>query len=283
MILLPAMKHIFDTTGVRPVMAVCSEFASTLEGVSYVTAWPLDGLSWYADVKTAKKIAEHWFDKVIIPKWWDCPGLEPPPPLPEEPSTVLTHLGRKMTIPASEWDSYQCSQWRAAGFNRVQLAEWPLVFDRRSPEREAQLCSKHMLGRKPIVLYNFSGLSNQMPFEPEVMKELSKISHNVSFVDMRHIRAERIYDMLGMYDRALCVITGDTSTLHLAAASPVPCIAMLANGGAGSVPKGNTVLKLRYHQVRENVAAIRNVVEQLYEKKTQQSKPLHPIPALAAV
>jgi len=85
----------------------------------------------------------------------------------------------------------------------------------------------------------------------------------VNFVDIGRIKAHRIYDLLGLYDRALCVITGDTSTLHLASCSRVPLIALLADGGAGSIVKGNEVLRLRYHEVGSRRQEIRTAIEKL--------------------
>jgi hypothetical protein len=263
MIILPAMLRIFQTTGIKPVMMVCQEFAGTLDGCSYVTPWPMEGFSWFRDVDTAKKIAEYWFDEVIIPKWWDCPGHHPPPPRHDEVPVVLNHQGRRMVVSAEEWESYQVSQWKAAGFTRQQLIEWPLVFDRRDSGRESVLASRVAHWKKPVVLYNFSGVSNPMGFEPEVLGSIRHLNGAVDLVDLRHVHAERIYDLLGLYDRALCLITGDTATLHLAAASNIPCIALLANGGAGSIARGNVKLKLRYHEVSARVGEIKSVVESL--------------------
>jgi hypothetical protein len=262
MILLPAMKHIYDTTGVKPVMMVCSEFAGMLAGTSYVHPWPMTGFSWYGDVRAAKTIADYWYDKVIVPKWWDCPGLQPPPPRPDENTIVLRHQGQRIVVAESEWESFQFSQWKAAGFSRQEMLDWPLVFDRRDAARESILITHHT-GRKPFVLYNFSGISNPMAHEPEILRELSSLRDQIQLVDLRHIRAEQIQDLLGLYDKALCLISGDTSTLHLAAASKVPLIALLANGGAGSIPKGNTVLKLRYGEVGAKVSLIKATVQKL--------------------
>lgn len=263
MIMLPAMKHIFDMTGVKPVMMVCSEFVGMLEGCSYVIPWPMAGFSWYGDVKLAKDIADHWYDTVVVPKWWDCPGLQPPPPKAGEAVVILNHQGRRMVVAAPEWDSYQYSQWKAAGFTKQEMLDLPLVFDRRNEAREAILAVNHLPKGKPAVLYNFGGLSNPMPYEPEVLRELQSLRDRVHLVNLRNIQADRIQDLLGLYDRALCLITGDTATLHLAAASKVPMIALVANGGAGSIPKGNTVLKLRYGEVSAKVSLIKATVQKL--------------------
>jgi hypothetical protein len=264
MILLPAMKQQFDTTGVRPVIMTCAHFASVLEGCSYVKAWPVHNADWVRSVSHARDHAMRYYEKVVVPKWWDCPGMGPPPPMPEEPYTVLRHQdGRQIVIPQQEWDSYMVSQWQACGWTRQQMLDWPLVFDRRSTARELHLAGVHVPLKEPLVLYNFSGISNPMGFEPEVVSALNPLRGRFRMLDLSKVRAARIFDLLGLYDRALCLISGDTATLHLAAASKVPLIALLADGGAGSIVKGNAVSKLRYHEVRARVGEIREAIERL--------------------
>ena len=264
MILLPALRHLHETTGVTPVVMACAKFATVLEGCSYVTPWPFEGGDWVNSVRAARDHARRFYDEVVVPKWWDCAGMEPPPPPPDEPNPVtLEHCGRRYRVAPGEWDSYQFSQWKACGFTKQNLLDWPLVFDRRSPEREARLVQYTLNPRLPAVLYNFSGISNQMPFAPEVLSALHPLRNRVQFVDLSVVMAHRIYDLLGLYDRAACVLSGDTATLHLAAASKVPLIALLANGGAGSIPRGNCIASLRYHEVRARVGEIRGAVEKL--------------------
>ena len=77
MILLPAMKHLHDKAGVKPVMAVSTEFASILDGVGYVEPWAMD-VPWVGGVDMARMSAQQVFQRVVVPKWWDCPGLNRP-------------------------------------------------------------------------------------------------------------------------------------------------------------------------------------------------------------
>jgi hypothetical protein len=248
---------------VKPVIVVCEEFASILDGVSYVEPFVVYGIPWTTGVRRAKAAATAYYDKVYVPKWWDCSGMEPPPPPQNEPYTELDIRGRKIIVSQSEWDSYQYSQWKACGFTRQQLLDWPLVFDQRDATRERQLVHHHLHPKLPNVLYNFTGISNPMGFEPEVVREMQKLRGKVNMVDVGRIRAHRIYDLLGIFDKALCLISGDTSTLHLASASKVPLIALLADGGAGSIVKGNEVLRLRYSQVRDNVHKMSETIAKL--------------------
>jgi len=263
MIILPALLRHFQQTGEKPVLMVCEEFSSILDGVSYVHPFPVWGIPWTTGVRRARIAADTYYDKVIVPKWWDCHGMYPPQHRPNEPIIELDWQGRRLIVAQSEWDSYQYSQWKACGLSRQELLDWPLVFDRRDTQRELQLVGHYLNPRKPNVLYNFTGTSNPMGMEPEVMVELRPLIGRVNFVDIGRIKAHRIYDLLGLYDRALCLITGDTSTLHLASCSRVPLIALLADGGAGSIVKGNEVLRLRYHEVGSRRQEIRTAIEKL--------------------
>ncbi len=263
MIMMPGWKYLHDTTGEKPNVISCAEFATVLDGCSYVNSLPVEGFSWFKGVGEAVKLAKKHFDKVVVPKWWDCPGMEPPKPPEGAPYTEIVHMGRNIKIEPDEWDSYQFSQWKACGFTKQQMVDLPLVFDRRNSDREAFLIRHHMQMKKPVVLYNFSGISNPVGLEPEIMRVLLPLKDRIELIDLSRVHAHRIYDLLGMYDHASCLITGDTATLHLAAASNVKTIALLANGGAGSIPKCNTILTLRYNELLPRVAEINRMVESI--------------------
>jgi hypothetical protein len=261
MIMLPALKHIFDTDGVKPMLMTCREFADILDGVSYVEPWVLDGISWISGLRTAYEGARQYtFKNVIVPKYWDCQGMQPAF-VPDE-TGVLDQSKLAIPIADDEWNSYMFSQWKASGFTRQQIIDWPLVFDKRDLEREATFCKPYFDGT-PVVLLNFTGFSNRMWAEPEITDVLKPLMGRVKLVNLKEIRAPRIFDLFGMFDRSLCLVTGDTSTLHLASASKIPLIALQAEGGAGSLVKGNAKLKIRYSEVKSRMHEVREVIEGL--------------------
>jgi len=262
LIILPGLLHHFRSTGVKPVLMTCSQFAGTLKRVSYVETFPVDGIPWNTGARSAWKAAADLYDEVIVPKWWDA-RLDPPPPRANEPSIELDWQGRRIILSQDEWNSYQYSQWKACGWGRQELLDWPLMFDQRDAHAEAWFATHYLHPKKPNVLYNFSGVSNPMGFEPEVIRALLPLRDKVNLVDLSRIQLDYFTDLLGLYDRSLCVISGDTATLHLAAASRVPLIALLADGWAGSIVKGNEVLRLRYSQIRNNVSTIAGAVQKL--------------------
>ena len=136
MIMLPAWKAIYDATLVKPVVMVAEEFSNIFEGVSYVTPWPVK-LVWWRDSYIAVKEAIKRYGHCYVPKFWDCKGAKPPLKR-GEPTTTLKFQGRDIVVSASDWESYQLSQWEYSGFTRQQMLDWPLVFDKRNAGRLAR-------------------------------------------------------------------------------------------------------------------------------------------------
>lgn len=254
MIMLPAFKAVADELGKPVICVVSKEFSGLLDGVSYVTPWEVD-FHWWKGVKQARKMAEKAGFKPIVPKWWDEPGASPSISVAEGKSVTLKIHGETRVIPEKEWDSYQSSQWRYAGFTLQQMFEWPLVFDRRDPEREQELFRKHVNLSRPFILVNLSQ-GGTSPFKAAQQVRSLLYGHGLQIVNLASVRAHRIYDLLGLYERASMLITSDTATLHLASASKVPYIAFINNGGSGSIPRGNCILSIRYGQVTQNIGRI---------------------------
>lgn len=251
MIMLPAFKAVADELGKPVVCIVSTAYSSIFDGVSYVEPLPV-GLHWWKGVGQARKMAESWGLKPIVVKWWDEPGAKPPGPAQPGRTITLKIHGHMRTVDASEWDSFQASQWRYAGFTMEQFAAWPMVFDQRDPHRESVLRSRCFSGNRPKLLVNLSK-SGTSPF-PHAAQVMALVAgKGFDIVHLDRIKAYRIYDLLGLYDHAAMLVTSDTATLHLAGASNVPYIAFINNGGAGSIPKGNCVLSIRYGDFHQQI------------------------------
>jgi len=266
MILTPGWKAIYDQTGLKPVVIVAREFASIFDGVSYVAPHVLN-VNAYTGVLQAIQTGIRVYQGCIVPKWWDDPRHRPPPMIPEPwfETKTIKYQGKTWTMAAKDWDSYQTSQWEHAGFTREQMMEWPLVFDRRSEAREEQLRRQTFKTNKPKLLWNIGGTTNPAPGEhhAKLRAIMTRLHGKFENVDLGHIRAPRIYDLLGLYDKAAGMLTSDTSTLHLAAASKLPFVALLANGGSGSVPRGNCILKVRYNMLGQSFQEIESALTKL--------------------
>jgi hypothetical protein len=262
MIILPGLKHVFDTTGVKPVVVASSRFLTIMDGVSYVDAWPIYGLNHTdsGNLRVVNQMARHHFDKVIVPKWWEVDGL----PMP---SFIMDDLGDtwKDRVPENERNTYMTHQWRSCGWTMQELLDWPLVFDRRNLGREAILALP-LDPTCPTILFNFTGISSPFSDGWKILKRLADsvssnpLGKNIDYVDLSAFEAVRIYDLLGLFDRALCLITIDTATFHLSAASNVPTIHLQRDGHGGSLPRGNSVARIQYGQVENQLKKIETVV-----------------------
>lgn len=250
-IMLPAFKAVAEQLG-KPVLCMVSkEYASIFEGVSYVTPWVQD-LHWWKGVGQARKIAEAAGLNPIVVKWWDEPGAQPPASLEPGKTITLKIHGKLRQVNAADWDSFQASQWRYAGFTVDQMMQWMPVFDRRSRFREEELRLRHFKSKRPKLLANLSQTGTS-PFPGCIQARALLHMAGMEIVNLETIRAHRVFDLLGLYDHAAGLVTSDTATLHLAAASNIPYIAFINNGGAGSIPKGNCALAIRYGEFNQNI------------------------------
>jgi len=251
MIMLPALWAMREQLGQRQILMVAREFADVLDGVSYVEPWVVD-LDWLKGVVEAQELASSVSDVVVFPKWWDDPRKHLQPPPPNLPSITLSYKGRTIPVPVGQWESYQLSMWETCGFSKEKFYEWPLIFDQRDRQREEALSKTFLTAARsrPIVLYNFGGITNPFKAAWELHPMLRSVSNRCHLVDLSSLRAVRIYDLLGLFERARGLITSDTATLHLAHAMPsMPYIGLIGDGGAGSLVKANCVLPLRYSEV----------------------------------
>jgi hypothetical protein len=210
-------------------------------------------------VEDAKRVAAARHADVIVPQFWHLP--------PEHDDTIgwrgagwttLQSHGHNHGVDLALDPDFMTSMYRRAGFSPGELRELPLVFDRRSPHREAELLRK-VRGdvKKPLLLYNFTGVSSPFPATPEVINPiLHRLAGRFHFVNLGLVRAHRIFDLLGIYDVAAGLLTSDTSTLHLAHASPLPYVAFTQNGWTGAIPRGNCALEIKYSDARANAREV---------------------------
>lgn len=244
--LLPAFLAMYEKTGVRPSVVVSNEFSNIFDGVSYVHSWPMD-LSWSEGGPEARRIAEAAGFRVVFPAWWnDDAKLWAKDPRATNGTLELISHNLRWKIDTSRWPDYGSSMWNVLGFTRGDMLRLPLVFDKRDGKREDALVSSIKRGRKPMLLYNFTGKASPFPAVPEIVNRLKQLESRFQLVDLGSIRVEKIYDLLGLFDSSVGLLTSDTATLHLAAASRIPYIAFTQDGWLGSVPRGTCVKEVKY-------------------------------------
>lgn len=238
-------------------LMVAKEFAGLLDGISYVDPVIFDGRDF--DIGGGVLLAE----KLGLP--WVCTQVQGPREACEQFVWGPANMTGGMT------PSFQQEAFRACG----RLKEWnddlPLVFDRRNPEREAELIEK-VFPRRPgkhkrAILVAADGVSSPFPYK-KLLWGILELAFGKTFqlVDLGKFRLEHFHDFLGLYERAHCLVTIDTGPLHLARAIPsLPVIALTAdkpNLWNGSAWQPQHVFYCRYSDFPERAMDMVKAIEE---------------------
>lgn len=263
-LLLPAFKAIHDRTGVPPVVVVSEEYASVLDGVTYVFPVPV-ACHWWQGMALARGIAEqfaeHLTNAVVIPQWWNSDEQNPVPLAARGQHHVRCH-GKDFFLNLAEWPDFMTSMWKQCGLTYHQMMNLPVVFNRRNEQREWELVERLQgRSRKPLLLVNFTGVSSPFAAVPEYMRVINRFADRFKIIDLGKVQAHRIYDLLRLYDLAAGLITIDTATLHLAGAGNIEYVAFTRSDWSGSVPKGKCVLEIKYEGAEKQVRRLVPILE----------------------
>lgn len=200
---------------------MCKEYSSVLDGVTYVDPVLLD-VHWWRGVSKASELARLAYGPHTITQCWTDYGW---------------------VKDRERWPNFMVSMLDRTGVPLDLSLKLPLVLDRRDSARENLLFKA---SSKPFIAVNTTGYSSPFKHSADLLRLLSVVSPSVGIVDIGRIRAERVYDVLGIMDRAIGGIHIDSATLHLAHACPKPYIAFTQDGWLSSVPRGNCVLNIKY-------------------------------------
>lgn len=233
LIVLRALKVIHDITKQKPKLMVSYEYASLLEGVSYVEPVIIRE-QWWQGIPKAREIAKRMFGG----------------------GQVLQCHGSEWGVDMKEANNFQESMWKRTGVPLALMRHTPLVFDQRDKTRESVLRAAWMKPGKPTLLYNVTGVSSPFPHSKLLLQALHTFKDRFNIVDIGRVKAHRIYDLLGLYDYAACLVTTDTATLHLACGSSVPYVALTVGGWNTAVPCGNCIYQSHYADFPANVANV---------------------------
>ena len=266
--MLPALKMVNWID--KPFVMVNAQFASVLDGVSYVTPWPVH-FNWPTQVTQAREAAQQHFKHVVVPQFWNdsVPFSQP------AGGQIVDFNGKKWRFDLTSWPNCQAAM---AGIMGVQLKEFQsslVDFDQRNAKRERDLASTVSNWKKPVILFNLEGESCPFGYAPEIVKVLQPLRHLFDLVDLSKIKAERVYDLLGLYDRAACLITVDTATLHLAGAGNIPYVAFTNDGWSRAQPKGKCVLEISYSKTLEQLWQLPEICSHLAEQKAGKKVTVH--------
>lgn len=210
------IAHAAHLRGERYGIMVCSEFSSVLDGVSYADKIVFEGKPW--EIQKAFEQAKTMCDNVVVTQ------------VNGQVDVIQKYAYEPVGQPGAVTDSFCRESWKLAGC----LKEWgktPLVFDQRNPEREKAIMPKGWFGpgkKKQIILVSAGSASSHFPYRNLLFKLLRLNYPKFNIIDLAEIKSERIYDLLGLFEAAHCLVTVDTAHLHLAAAVPnLPVMALI--------------------------------------------------------
>lgn len=223
--ILPIAKHISEVYG-KPHFMVSREFASILEGVSYVEPYIVDLDN--SQLNEAMAIARKEFKYVIQTQIWG-----------------KNYFQEKLCR------SYNEESWRMGGFwSEFNNEGWIPEFDRRDDTRESALLKKLSVTGKPLLLVNAtSSVSSPFPHGTVLLNAIRAVFDTCEIINLAELQATRIYDVLGLMDAAECLVSIDSAQLHLAAATIVPTVAIVnSHPWSGTIPRCNCVARIKYDE-----------------------------------
>ena len=206
--------------GKQVYMMVSREFAELLEGVSYVIPYPVNLP--FNELSKGIELAKSKFGENVI---------------------VAQIYGKGYAI-AKRTESFAVESWRCAGvLKHYHDPEWPLVFDRRSPKREDAIARRLFRRNQPIILSNLTRATTS-PFSKgqDIATAIAReFSPPFECVDIGNQTFPRMFDIVGLIERAAVFVSINTGTAHLAPATNTPLV-LLTPGrtGAARIP-GSTV------------------------------------------
>jgi len=213
---LPVLLNEYKETGVKPRLVVAKDYADILDGVSYVDPLVFDGA--FEDVAGAIQFAKQYSDDV---KTSQVVGIS---------DVIVSQVYGNYHAPKIVCDSFQKDAWKLAGKLELWPSQPPLVFDRRNYKRENKLIRKFN-GNKPWIVVSTGGKSSPFPWDDLLWEILNHSFPDHWIIDLSKVKAERMFDLLGIMDHpnTEAMILTDSGPLHLSYASTKPVHALVAD------------------------------------------------------
>lgn len=242
--LLPAIEYEARQNDYRPKLVVAKEYAEILDGCSYVEKVVYDGD--FRNINHAVRLMTSAY-----PNWRIV-------------NCAVYGKGYKV---AKHCSSFTQEIWRLSKCEQPQIS-LPLVFDIRDRGRESVLLDNLLPPRKlgeqekPIVILAGSGNSSPLWNTENIFGyfkvELEKAGYLP--IDISNYKAERFYDLLGLYEKAHSIIAVDSAPLHLANATPtLPVISLISDNKDDwhrSMWRPNHTLRVLYSEVQNRMDEI---------------------------
>lgn len=191
-------------------------------------------------------------------------------------------------------ESFAKESWRLAGKLDLWKENLPLIFDKRDKARENDLLPDSF--KKAIILYSTGGVSSKFQYAT-LLKMLLNLRFKVGFklIDVSTIKAHRLYDLIGLMEKALFLVATDSAVLHLARAVPtLPVIALQADTPGlwnGSPWRPEYIWTCRYRDFPRRAPSMIEAIDKLYHgglaynptAKRDTSKLIHVFSAYSGV
>lgn len=164
-----------------------------------------------------------------------------------EVQAAIFHRG---LIPTTLPNNFAELAWHRLGHKFDAAA--PLEFDRRDLQRESALAKALFKTKKPKLLLKLHGVSSPLDGAEAVLAGFqSEFGKTAEIVVLDDLKLDWIYDMIGLMDRAACLVTVDTVSLWLAHASKCPHVALVhPNEYRSSPTRGNCLLRVFYPEMK---------------------------------
>ena len=258
--LLPVLKNEYDETGEKPRLIISKDYADVLDGVSYVEPVVYQGK--FEDISGALNFAKEIDSDVTTTQVVGVPDV------------VVSQVYGNNHSPKIICDSFQKDLWRLANKLELWPSQPPLVFDRRDKKREAKL-TKGLRKDKPWLVVSTGGFSSPFPYDELLWRLLLEFVDDFNIIDLAEIKAERIYDLLGIMDHpnTAAMILTDSAPLHLSYASTKPVHALVADTPSlwhGAAWRPSYTSYTRYKNFPRDVIRILDLI------RKPTPKPKHP-------
>ena len=248
--ILPVARLIAERWG-KPAFMVNREFASILDGVSYVSPHIFEQN--YSQVNQAIALASAKYPLVINAQLW----------------------GRGIVL-VKKTKAFNLESWQIAGFEtEFHNSSLLPVFDRRNLAQEAAIFNKLSNG-KPMLLIKVHGAKSAPYRNGNKLEELlrKRFESEYQVVELTSVQPAHAYDLLGLMDRARLLVTIDTMTLHLAAASGIPVVALVnSDPWVSSIPRCNCVAKINYTEANPYPEKVVQLTECALQASTHRAMP----------
>jgi hypothetical protein len=200
--ILPLVKEYRDKTGQKPAVMVAEAYADLLDGVTYC-----DKIVFRGDFTNLSRAQFEAYRR--------------------SKDVVIAQVYGDMCIQPHEAENFAVESWIKAGAD-CQWNNLSREIDARNHQREAELIDRVITRDAPFILVALKGISSPFPCWKAVKEEIERqLSEDFQIIDLSKVRAERFCDILGLIDRAHCLVTVDTGILHLSRASKTPVVALI--------------------------------------------------------